>query len=274
VTGGASRGSTAAVVDRLEGLLDTLPAAADRIRLGEDLFAVVTLLDATPALRRALTDPSRAGQDKAGLASRLLAGQVGRDTQDLVAGAVRERWTRTRDLADALERAGVTAVLAAAEAGDRLDTVEDELFRFQRTVMGARQLRLALTDQRPPAAAKEQLVDRLLERRGEAETAVLARRLASRPRGRTPEQAFDDVLEAAAERRQRLIAHVTAAVPLTEQQRTRLAAMLSARYGRTIRLAVDTDPTVIGGVRVHVGDEVLDGTLSRRLAAAAEHLTR
>ncbi|MGF1647865.1 MAG: F0F1 ATP synthase subunit delta [Kineosporiaceae bacterium] len=271
---GASRESLAAVVDRFEGLLDTVPAAADRVRLGEDLFSVATLLDATPALRRALTDPSRAGQDKADLATRLLAGRVGRDTQDLVAGAVRERWTRTRDLADALERSGVAAVLAAAEAGDRLDTVEDELFRLQRIVMGDRELRRALTEQRAPASAKELLVDRLLERRGEAETAVLARRLASRPRGRTPEQAFDDVLEAAAERRQRLIAHVTVAVPMTEGQRTRLAAALSARYGRTIRLAVDTDPAVIGGVRVHVGDEVFDGTLSRRLAAAAELMTR
>jgi F-type H+-transporting ATPase subunit delta len=271
---GASRGSLAAALDRLEGLLDTVPAAADRIRLGEDLFAVVTLLDATPALRRALTDPSRSGPDKADLVTRLLAGHVGRDTVDLVAGAVRERWTRGRDLADAFEQAGVAAVLAAAEAGDRLDAVEDELFRFQRTVMGDRGLRLALTEPRAPASAKEQLVDRLLDGRSEAETAVLARRLAARPRGRTPEQAFDDVLAAAAERRQRLIAHVTAAVPLTEQQRARLAGALSARYGRSIRLAVDTDPAVIGGVRVHIGDEVLDGTLSRRLAAAAEGLTR
>jgi F-type H+-transporting ATPase subunit delta len=272
---GASRESLAAVTDRLEGLLDTVPGAAERIRLGEGHFAVVSLLDATPALRRALTDPSRSGQDKADLAARLLGGgRIARDTVDLVSGAVRERWTRTRDLADALEQLGVSAVLAAAEAGDRLITVEDELFRLQRTIMANRPLRQALTEPRAPARSKEQLVDRLLDGRSAAETAVIARRIAAHPRGRTPEQAFEDVLEAAAQRRQRVIAHVTAAVPLTEQQRSRLAAALTARYGRELRLAVDTDPAVVGGLRVQVGDEVLDGTLSRRIASAAEGLTR
>lgn len=271
---GSSRQSLAAVTDRLEGLLDAVPGSAERIRLGEDLFAVVSLLDATPALRRALTDPSRAGQDKADLASGLLGPRIGRDTADLVSGAVRERWTRSRDLGDALEHSGVSAVLAAAEAGDRLISVEDELFRFQRTFMADRGLRQALTESRAPGSSKVQLVDRLLDGRSTAETAVIARRIAANPRSRTPEQAFDDVLGLAAERRQRLIAHVTAAVPLTEQQRSRLAAALTARYGREMRLAVDTDPAVVGGLRVQVGDEILDGTLSRRIATAAEGLTR
>lgn len=271
---GVSRDSLAAVTDRLEGLLDAVPGAAERIRLGEDLFAVVSLLDATPALRRALTDPSRSGQDKAELANRLVGSRIGRDTADLVSGAVRQRWTHTRDLADALEELGVSAVLAAAEAGDRLVSVEDELFRFQRTVMGNRDLRQALTEPRAPSRSTEDLVDALLDGRSEAETAVIARRIAAHPRSRTPEQAFDDVLAAAAQRRQRLIARVTAAVPLTEQQRSRLAAALTARYGRDMRLAIDTDPAVVGGLRVQVGDEVLDGTLSRRIAAAAEGLTR
>lgn len=271
---GASRDSLASALDRLEALLDAVPAAADRIRLAEDLFGVVGVLDTTPALRRALTDPSRDGDSKAQLAQRLFRDRVGRDGVDIVSGAVRGRWSQARDLADALDHLGTTAVLAAAEAGGRLEAVEDELFRFQRILLADRGLRQAFTERRAPATAKHQLVDRLLDDRSAPETAVLVRRIAGASRGLTPEQAFERILEAAAERRERLIAHVTAAVPLTERQRERLAGVLASRYGRRIRLAVDVEPAVVGGLRVHVGDEILDGSLSRRLATAAEVVTR
>ncbi len=271
---GVSRGSFAAAEDRLEALLDSLPGAADRISLAEDLFGVVGLLDSSPALRRALTDPSRDGADKAALVTRLLEHSVGRDTTALVAGVVRDRWSRSGDITDGLESLGITAVLAAAEAGARLDTVEEEVFRFERIVAGDAGLRRALTETRSPVSARAALIERLLEPRSEPETQVLVRHIATQARGRPPEALFELVLQAAARRRERLVAHVTSAAMLTQAQRDRLTAILSERCGQEIRLAVDLDPAVVGGVRVRIGDDVYDGTLARRISEAAERITR
>ncbi len=271
---GASRASFAAVSERLESLLDVVTASADRIRLAEDLFAVVGLLDGTPALRRALTDPSRAGSDKGALSARLLADRVSRDTVDLVGGVVRERWAQARDIADAIETLAVSTLLASAEAGDRLGTVEEEIFRFERLIAADSGVRRAIMEQRAPVAVRSAFVGRLVEGRTAPETAVMVRQIATHLRGRTPEAAFADVLEAAALRRERLVAQVTSAVLLTQAQRQRLIDTLARTYGSAIRLALDVDPEVVGGLRIQIRDDVYDGTVSRRISEATEHMTR
>ena len=80
--------------------------------------------------------------------------------------------------------------------------------------------------------------------------------------------------DAAALRRQQLVAHVVVALPLDADQRERLTAALQRQYGRNVHLNVDVDPEVLGGIRVEIGDEVLDGTISRRLQEARRQLSR
>ena len=63
--------------------------------------------------------------------------------------------------------------------------------------------------------------------------------------------------QAAARRRQRLVAHVTVAAWPTEEQQQRLAAALTQKYSRQVRLAIDVDPSVLGGMRVQIGDDVV-----------------
>lgn len=271
---GVSRTSHAEAAERLEALLDRTPDAGERERLGTELFAVADLLDGSVPLRRALTDPSRDGESKAHLLERLLGGKVSADAADLLAGAARARWSAAHDLADSVEILAVDAVLAAAEAAQRLDRVEQEVHRAGQVITSDRDLRAALLERRGTAQAKADLVGRLVDDQAAPETASLVRRMASHPRGRRPEHAFEFVTQAAARRRQRLVAHVTVATPPTQQQQDRLAAALTGRYGRQVRLAVDVDPAVVGGMRVQVGDDVIDGTVSRRLAEASEQLGR
>src|SRR5699024_12651911 len=87
-------------------------AGHDADRLGADLFSVADLLQDEGGLRRALTAPSREGQDKADLITRLLGGQVHGSVLDLMAGFVRGRWSAADDLIQAVEALGVHAVLA------------------------------------------------------------------------------------------------------------------------------------------------------------------
>jgi F-type H+-transporting ATPase subunit delta len=267
---GISRESFAAGQERLEVLL--AGAAADPAVIGEDLFAVTGLLASNPGLRRALTDPSRGGEAKAQLVARLLADKISGPVVDLLGGLVRDRWSRSGDLLDGIERFAVSAVLAGAERAGRLDAVEDELFRFARTIAGDQGLRDAFSARTEGSDRKAELVRTLLAGKTAPEALRLATQAATAPRGLRTEQALESFVDAAAARRRQLVAHVVAALPLTEAQRTRLAAVLQRQYGRAIRLNIDVDPEVVGGVRVEVGGEVVDGTVSARLDEARRRL--
>jgi F-type H+-transporting ATPase subunit delta len=267
---GISRDSAAAGQERLDALL--AGGGADPVRVGEDLFGVTAVLAANPGLRRALTDPSRDGAAKAALITRLFAGKVDGGSLDLVAGLVRSRWSRAGDLTDTVESFGVDALLAAAERGGRLDSVEDELFRFARTIAGDQGLRDAVSARTPGAARKAELVRSLLAGRAAPESVRLAVQAASAPRGLRTEQVLEGYVEAAARRRNQVVAHVVAAVPLDTAQRNRLVAVLQRQYGRPIQLNIDIDPQVVGGLRVQVGAEVIDGTVAARIDDARRRL--
>lgn len=267
---GTSRESLVGSREALEALLAQPGAAPETI--GQELFGIVALLDGSAAVRRALSDPSAQPEAKAGLVHRLLDGKVSAGTADLVADLVTRRWAAARDISDALEELGVEAVLAGAEAGGRLDAVEDELFRFGRSVAGDPRLRDAFSVRSAGSERKAQLVAALLRGKVAAETLTLATQAAVAPRGLRTEQALQRYVEAAATRRRQLVAEVVVARPLSEAHRDRLAAALERLYGRKPRLNVDVDPDVVGGLRVQVGGELIDGTLLGRLDAARRKL--
>ena len=289
---GSSRGSAAAVEEAFAAKLDAgvhadagvtgvvgrvvdrvLGRTVDRHQLGEDLFAATSAIDGAIALRRAVADPSRPSDAKAELVERLFAGKVGDDALDLLKTAVSQRWSEERDLTDTLESLAVSSVVAAAEADGRADQMEDDLFRFERIVAGNPGLRDALTDRRGDPDSKERLVQSLLEGKANPEAVRLVRQSVRAPRGRRFDRVLDDYLRIASTRREQLAATVTTAVALDGDQQRRLAAALSSFYdGKKVHLNVIVDPAVIGGIRVQIGDDVVDGTILRRLEAAKRHL--
>jgi len=260
---GVSRESLAKAEEQLDALLGTV--GADGTAIGQAMFAVVDLLDANVSLRRALTDPSNEADAKSGLISRLLDGKVSADVVTLLADMARSRWSRARDLADSIELLASAAVIAGAESQDRADRVEDELFRFERIVDADPELARALADRAAPVESKLALVDELVSAKTAPEAAVLIRRAVLNGRGQNLDRALNANVQLAATRRDKLVAHVRVALPLEGDQRARLAAALSTLYGKRVHLNVDVDPKVLGGIRVEIGDEVLDGTVSRRL---------
>jgi F-type H+-transporting ATPase subunit delta len=262
---GSSRAAAATSRDAFTG---ALAAGADRSRLAEELFAVVGVLDGNATLRRAVADPSREGSDKAALAERLFTGKVSAETLVVLKGVIAQRWSSERDLTDTIEAYAVEAVVAEAESADRDGRVEDELFRFERIVAADSALRGALTDQTAPADSRGALVDSLLEGKAAPETLTLARQAVVAPRGRRFDRTIEAYLDTAARRREQQTAIVTSAVPLTDDDRTRIATGLSAIYGGTVHVNTVVDPRVMGGVKIEIGDEVIDGTVIRKLDAA------
>lgn len=269
-TGGASREATAAARERLDALADS--TAVDVERLAGELAAVTGLLDREVSLRRILTDPAQDGQAKADLLRRILGGQVGGDTLDLLGGLVRSRWSQPRDLVDTIEELAAVAELIGAQRAGKLDDVEDELFRFGRIVQSSPELRLALGDRAATHAAKEGLIRSLLGGRTNPVTERLVTRLVSHPRGRSLGTGLEAYSKLAAARRGRVVAVVTTAVPLSDRQRARLAAALAKLLGHPVHLNLDVDPEVIGGISVRVGDEIIDGSITSRLDEAARRL--
>jgi F-type H+-transporting ATPase subunit delta len=263
----ASRASYAAAQEQLDAL--AAGATGEQLStIAEDLFAVARLLADQVRLRRALADPARSGDGRAALLRGLVEGQVGEQTRQLLDTLVSGRWSVPSELLGGCEELGVQALLASAERDGRLAEVEDELFRFGQVVAGDPALAAAVGDRSVPAERRATLVDELLADRANGVT-VRAAKIALRGYGgRSVGGALTRLVEQAAQRRDRGVAYVTVATPLTEDGERRLGAALAARYGRDISLKTTVDPRVIGGVRVQVGADLYDGTIAHRLAQA------
>ena len=266
------QGSSRAAAHEGRSSFEPALMSGDPAVVSDELFAVTGLLDDNATLRRSVADPSRESKDKSELITRLLHGKVSNETVGIVSVLVGQRWARERDLTDTLERFGVEASLKGAEDARAIDQVEDELFRFERTVAGDPELRDALGNRQGDPAGKAELVGRLLQDKTRPETTRLARQAVLAPRGRRFDRTIEEYLDVAAERRQQLTAVVTTAVELTDAQRTSLAGALEKTYGKPVLLQVVRDEDVIGGIRVQIGDEVVDGTVLRRLDEAKRHL--
>jgi F-type H+-transporting ATPase subunit delta len=147
------------------------------------------------------------------------------------------------------------------------------LFRFSRLMAAQVELQSTLDNPGLPTDRKLRILDDLLADRVGPTTLMLLRHVVRRPRWRPIEEAVADLVELSAERRGRLLAEVTVAEPMTAEQETRLRGILGRLYGREVEVQVDVDPNVLGGVRVMVGDEIIDGTITRRLSQARQRLT-
>ncbi|MEW9547547.1 F0F1 ATP synthase subunit delta [Nonomuraea sp. NPDC050783] len=265
---GLSRTSLAEVEERF----NAVAGSADLGTLSDELFAVADLLDREHGLRRALSDQARAAEQKAATARALFTGKISPAALATVEAAVAARWSRTGDLADALERLGVVAAAAEAESLSQLDEVEDELFRFGRVVAANPDLRRALADAAAPAEGKRQLLRDLLSGKVAPTSLRLIAQVVAHPRGRSLEVGLEEFGQLVAQQRQRLVAVVRSAVELTEQQKRRLVSYLRTSYGRDVHLNVEVDKRVLGGFSVRIGDEIIDTTILGRIEEVRRRL--
>jgi F-type H+-transporting ATPase subunit delta len=255
------------VVGKIVGAVRGAPSASDIESLPGDLFAVVDALDSSVALRRALTDPTTSESARQQLVHSLLDGKVSKTAVDLVAEGAAMRWAGGRSLTAAVERQAVRAQLMAADNEGNLENTEDELFRFARLVEANPDLRNALGDRAVPVAKRQELVQELLAGKATAATIALAKRAVG-ARERTFAHTIEGFVTLAAAQKNRVVATVRVANPLTSEQRDRLRRSLSQQVGREVTVQEIIDPGVLGGVRVELGDEVIEGTVADRLEQA------
>jgi F-type H+-transporting ATPase subunit delta len=264
------RGASADSLQELTAELDgALRDGSHAEQVGRQLFDVAGLLRAEPALRRVASDASMPAEARQGLVRQLLGGKVEDATLGLVASAAARRWTSSRDLPDALERLGELTVVRST--GDQAGRLADELFSFSRTIQANPELREALSDPARPRADKVGLLRDLIGGKALPATVALAEQ-ALAGTYRTVVGALENYRRVAAQARGEYVATVRVVAPLDESERDRLTRALSRQYGRDIHLNEIVDPAVLGGVRVEIGDDVIDGTVSSRLDDARRKL--
>ncbi|MFF1382880.1 F0F1 ATP synthase subunit delta [Arthrobacter sp. NPDC058288] len=273
MAGVSSESLTAALV----ALEAKLPFAS--LQLAKELFGILGTVDSSAGLRRALTDPSRSGDEKSALVKQLFGGKVSTDAAEIASGLAGSRWASARDIGDALETLAASVVIAVAENKSAvsasgitgLETLENDLFAFNHAVDSSHEVQRALSEPQASPAAKIALAEKLVPNASE-EAKVLIGQAVSHPRGLKATSLVRRFAELAAKRQQRWIATVSVTRPLTEMQTSRLQAGLNALYGRELKINMNVDPALIGGIRIQVGDEVVDASLLTRLGQLQRQL--
>ena len=264
---GASADAVAALTEELTTAVSASPEAA--AKAADTLFEVSQTLRAEAALRRFVTDASVPQEAKTGLVGELFGGKVDATGLGVFESAVKHRWTHAGDLSDAVER--LSEIAAVRSAGGEAKRLADELFAVQQAVQETPELRDALSDPARTTEDKGALVDTLLGGKALPATVTLTKQ-ALAGTYRTASAALGEYQKVAAAVADEGTAVIRVAAPLSEAETTRLAAALARKYGREVHLNVVVDPAVVGGIKVSIGDDVIDGTVSSRLEGAQRAL--
>ena len=263
--GGSSRQSLVTARAALDAAVKGTDAVTAST-LSTELFFVADVLDTNIAVRRALTDSSRDNKSKSVFLAELFGSKIGALALGITTEISAMRWSAPKDLVLVIEQLAIEAEASSANIANELDLVENEIFTASRAIAGSAELRKALTSD--AKLAKATLVSEILKG-ASGSTVKLVSQLVNTWRGRSIESAFADYAHALAARRNRVIALVRVAAPLSPAQQERLSAALNKQVGQPVRINIEIEPAVIGGVSVKFADELVDGTVSNRLAGAA-----
>jgi F-type H+-transporting ATPase subunit delta len=268
--GGSSRKSLVTARVKLDAAVKgTTSAAASE--LSTHLFFAADLLSKNTSIRRAFADPSREVAPKGVLVKELFGKSLGASGLEILTDVAALRWSSAGDLVHVLEQLAIEAEASAANINNELDRVEDELFETSHIVIDNYELRKALVGTGTPEA-KSALISEVLAKKASPSTVKLAVALVTSLRGRSIEAAFADYLFGLANRRNRLIAVIRVASEISDAQKSRLATAIEKQVGQPIRVNLEVDASILGGVSVKFADELVDGSVSNRLASAGRAL--
>lgn len=238
----------------------------DAWRIGNELFTITKVLDDSIQLERALTDPSHPVADKVAVLKELLGDNAHPMTMEIMTDLVSRRWSRARDIANAVEDFGVDAMMYYADATDATLQVSIELSELHSALLNLPVVRAKLYDYQATSEARVKLFREVFSGKTlNKVTMRLAEHATCNLRRRRYLETIQWLINKFSRHMGESMVTVTTATPLKKEQIKRLVEVYSAKVGRQVHINSVVDPTVLGGMRIQVGDEVTDNTVVAQL---------
>ena len=268
------RGEASRIADRVsrDSLAPKLRnSGEDAWRIGNELFTITSALDHNIQLERALTDPSRPVEDKVAVVKTLIGNQAHPLVMEIMSDLVSRRWSRVSDIANAVEDFGVDGMMYYADHTNTTLQVSVELAELHSALLNLPVVRTKLYDATVSSEARIKLLSSLI---GDADFTKVTKRLAEHAtcnlRNRRYLQTIQWLINKFSRHMGESMVTVTTATPLSKEQVEKLIAIYTAKTGHPVHINSVVDPTVMGGMRIQVGDEVTDNTVVAQL----QHLQR
>ena len=271
VLGGSSRVSVQTLRKSMDEIVNK-QSASDAAVFASDLFTILTVLSTSIGVRRALTDNAREVSAKAELILNLFGKNISSQAQALLASASALRWSNPGEIADAIENLAVQAESACADKNGELEKVESQLFDFAQVLRANPELRQALNTSADTDQSKVSLLEAIVNGNYLTSTINLLRRVVTLRRGRSIDATLAAYAHYVSTRKDQVVAHVKSAVELSDSQLAKLVSTLSKQVGKDVRINLEIDPKVLGGISIRFADDVIDGTVVNRLAEAGRAL--
>jgi len=235
--------------------------AKNSLTTGAELFQAGRAVGGSAQLRSALADPAASAKDKTAVVGSVFS-SLSASTRTVLSALVSARWSSADDLLAGVEEIAIRSIAQSAPAKLSID---GELFAFGATVASDSELELAVGSKLGTSESKSKLISSLLTGKASEQTVFIIDHLVQQPRGRRIGELISTAADIVADQAGQSIATITTAAPLAASQLERLRSGLANNYGRELMLNVRLDPSLIGGVRVQIGDEVIDGSVSTKL---------
>jgi F-type H+-transporting ATPase subunit delta len=228
----------------------------------DELFSAGRIIGSSAQLEAMLSDTTTGLDEKRAILAAVFGAGLSQSTLTLLVTVVTQRWSSTDDLLAGIEELGLRAAAASAPENVNIDA---ELFAFGNAVSSDPELELAVSSKLGSTESKVALIDVLLAKKVSAQTLSIVRHLMQQPRGRRIGELLRTAASIVADQAGLAVAVITSARPIPAEQLARLQKGLAARFGRALKFNLHVDPALIGGLRVQVGDRVIDDSVASKL---------
>ena len=246
-------------------------AKAD-LKFAEEIFAIGAAIGSSVQLRNILSDPSGENKAKAGAVQAVFGKAVSKEALEFATTLSGYRWSKGGDLVAAFTQLGVFTIAGIVAKGKKLEALEGELFAFNQALASDRDLQSAFSSRQATLDAKLALIDTLTKKKVSDAAAILLRNAVINSKNVRLAVVLEGFIKQVSAYASRLVANVTVAAELSKSQLERLQASLTKTYGQDINLNVAIDPSILGGVKVQVAGEIIDGSVVARLNQAKMQL--